>query len=255
MAPSRRNNHTSQRRDPHRVPPTRRKFLGTLTAAAAGVVVGVGGGALTPLGSDGVTWIRNKLNPPEKLVAAVTYPPTSISFLGDCTYFWVPPKSNGDDQDEDFGSAEWIARNRAAIPVREAGFTLTISSDNPRPVTVLGIHFDIVNRQSAPPSSFKRVSSSCRAGTGVYRYARVDLDAFPPKIIEGATPVKNTSRSRTEPLAFPYVVDSEETESLLIDPLTKGYVEWRVVLTWSDGEETGNLVIDNFGQPFRSIAD
>ncbi|WP_237774129.1 hypothetical protein [Actinosynnema sp. ALI-1.44] len=56
-------------------------------------------------------------------------------------------------------------------------------------------------------------------------------------------------------VSFPYKVNEDEVEQLVITPETEqGDIEWRLRLNWTSGADVGELVVDDSGRPFRTTS-
>lgn len=127
---------------------------------------------------------------------------------------------------------------------------LTLTGYGERPVTITDIRFS-VERREADPMIGTVVANDCGDQT-VARYAEVDLDATPPQIGESSAVEAPWGELSTTPLVFPYEVSGSENENLLLIASTAGYVEWTATVSWSNGVESGSLIIDDSGKPFRT---
>ncbi|MEU5694926.1 hypothetical protein [Actinosynnema sp. NPDC020468] len=108
-------------------------------------------------------------------------------------------------------------------------------------VVVRSAEIRVERRFDAVPGTY--LPDGCQAEVPV-RYFDTDLTAAAPVL----APVAGT---RT----FPYSVDRSEPEQLVVVPrISGGAVEWRLVLRWSSGARTGELVVDDGGKPFRTTS-
>lgn len=149
----------------------------------------------------------------------------------------------------------WVVPDQGQQEIAYRGFTLpadaVIASGSRVTVTVQGTGGQAVVLQSArvevQRSLPRPTGLFLRAGCGSEvepRYFRVDLDRPEPRVVpESGTP------------DFPYRVDQAEPEQLVVTPqVTDALVEWRLRVAWTSGEESGELVLDDGGEPFRTAA-
>lgn len=218
-------------------------LVGAISAICVAVVIAW----VTPVGPR----LWSLMFPGPTLTASVVFPD------GECGSFVVPTSSEAATTDVDFGTAEWAARNDAAqaspyAPDQGTSKVLfTITGYEDRPVTITGLTIR-TNIQSEKPATGEHLSLNCGDAT-IARYAEVDLDARPPRVTGSSSTEITWGDMVTSPLRFPYDVDSRDTESLLLIASTGGYVEWSAVVDWSDGRSSGRLIIDNDGEPFRTV--
>lgn len=134
---------------------------------------------------------------------------------------------------------------------------ITITGFDERPVTLNSMRIVATEKKSEPLTGVT-MENQCGDET-VARYAEVDLDAEPPRIVDSSADVvsygsvdpETDEPLRTKPLQFPYTVKNDNTESLLIIANTNGYVEWHAEFAWSNGEKKGRLTVDQDGEPFK----
>lgn len=123
---------------------------------------------------------------------------------------------------------------------------ITVQGSDRRAAILQGVRVQIVSVDAAPASGAV-LPKSCQ-GDPTVRSFIVDLDAEQPML----TPVdraQNTVKTRD----FPYEVSDDDPEQWFVDASTTRQVEWRLVLSWSSGGTNGTTVIDNNGQPFRTV--
>lgn len=156
----------------------------------------------------------------------------------DCKSGWVVP---------DHGETEFLRPPQGFTPSKGT----VLSPGGLLTVTVQGLTGKAVVLQSATVREVRRgpavvgafLRSDCGGGM-TPRYFHLDLDASPPTLVPDAGTT-----------GFPYRVDEVEPEQFRVTPdITTGYVEWRLVLEWTSGDQRGELVIDDDGEPFRTTA-
>ncbi len=213
-----------------------------LLVAGSAILPGVLIAWLTPAGP--ALW--KMIDPPPTVSRTVTSPDPL------CTTFLIPgsPSSWGPSPDPS-DLPEW-ALSRGGVETAAATVMITVTGYEERPVTLTGLRFEVARRE--PPLEGTFVSNQC-GDAWTARYASVDLNETPPRIISSsAVPVMPGSIQETTPLRFPYRVSDTESESLLILAHSSGYVEWTAHLEWSNGEDSGALTIDDKGKPFRTTS-
>ena len=88
------------------------------------------------------------------------------------------------------------------------------------------------------------------------RYMTVNLDKKPP-VIEAAADYRYLSDPSIpeEPIRFPYTTSESDPEVFYVIALTDQCdCTWRIKLRWIADGDSGEKVIDNNGQPFRTTA-
>jgi hypothetical protein len=183
--------------------------------------------------------------------ASVTYP------RDECSTFVVPddlasygPAPDSSElgvwvRERDGATADFFAPGRGTAMIM-----LTVTGFDERPVTITDLTFTTTVREDAPAVG-TTVANEC-GGPTVARYAEIDLDQQPPQITASSDTEVMWGEMSTSPLAFPYEVTSSDNENLLLIASTAGYVEWTASLSWSNGIDSGVLLIDDDGEPFRT---
>ena len=240
---SRRSGNSNDQSDPRKGLLRRHKGIWT---AVSGVLAALVVAWLTPMGP----WLWGKWFPPDTVSVSISYP------RGQCSSFIVPENSDAPSSGSAVGTPEWAAGNGAAqadpfYPGKGTGLVLvTISAKDSRPVTVTSLEFNVIEKKPGPLRG-RYVENPCGEET-VARYAEVDLDADPPQITASSAEVVSWGDYNVTPLRFPYKVTDEESENLLLIGSTGGYVEWTATIGWSDGEDSGQVTVDNDGEPLRT---
>jgi hypothetical protein len=157
--------------------------------------------------------------------------------------------------DDDYVS--WARRHDAidVTPYFGGGQTrvlITVKGGSDVKVRITDLKFNVEKRVVGGVNGVV-VQNGC-GGETVARFARVDLDRIPPVIVESSakTVTWGSQDQAVTPLRFPYFVTNKETESLLIMAESKNYVRWTAAMSYTDGERTGELRIDDHGRPFQT---
>jgi hypothetical protein len=146
----------------------------------------------------------------------------------------------------------WVAPDKGPAPVpytddrpfvdavlgSDGEITVTVQGLTGKSVVLQSMTVDIVRR--SPPMTGIYLPRTCDGEITPRKY-QVDLDAAQPRI----TPEPGT-------VPFPYKVNDFEPEQFVLTPtVTSADVELRLVVTWTAGSESGKLIIDDAGKPFR----
>ncbi|WP_158853984.1 hypothetical protein [Saccharothrix deserti] len=119
--------------------------------------------------------------------------------------------------------------------------TVTVQGLLRKSVVLQDMRVEVVDR--APIANGLYLPKGCQDGLGPRLYL-LDLDAAEPALVAEAATVR-----------FPYRVDEVEPEQFVITTAVgTGVVDWRLVLDWTSGDESGELTIDDSGKPFRTAA-
>jgi hypothetical protein len=151
-----------------------------------------------------------------------------------CRTGWVVP-DRGDER------IPYTTRPLAGVLSSGGEVTVTVQGLTGRSVVLQSMTVEVVRR--SPPMAGVYLPEGCQ-GEVTPRQFVLDLDAAAPRIV-------------TEPgsVSFPYKVNDIEPEQFVITPeVTAGDVEWRLRLRWTSGGETGELMVDDAGKPFRTTA-
>ncbi len=204
------------------------------------------------------------LTPLPGAIKARFWPTGAITFtvdreLGDCvTYVFEKPfqeLSPPPPTDPGTDIAAWSnwALSQGAAEEYRSKVLVTVRSSSSRPVTVTGLTISVAGRR--PALNGTSLSNGC-GGPSYGRYAQIDLDKDPPRIVASTSVPREVGDDgwRTTPLQFPYVVTDIETETLLLYAETTQNVRWTATLSWTDGERSGTELIDHDGIPFETDA-
>ncbi|HEX6340970.1 hypothetical protein [Umezawaea sp.] len=168
--------------------------------------------------------------PASPVAAVVEYDPV------DCASGRVVP-----DQGQREIASEGYVPPAEAVIASGSRVTVTVQGTAGRAVVLQSARVEVVRSLPAPVGLFLRAGCASKVPP---RYFRVDLDRSEPRLVaEPDTP------------DFPYRVDQADPEQLIVTTkVTTALVEWRLRLAWTSGEESGELVLDDHGLPFRTTA-
>ncbi|GAA2969596.1 hypothetical protein [Actinokineospora diospyrosa] len=152
-----------------------------------------------------------------------------------CTSGWViPDRGDAPIPYRDGLPADAVASSGTVVTVTVQGLT-------GKAVVLQGMSVEVVRRSPAPAGVY--LPSVCAGDLRPRKYS-VALDAAEPQVVAEAGAG-----------GFPYRVSETEPEQFVITVLTKaGDVQWRLLLSWTSGTESGELVVDDNGKPFRTAA-
>lgn len=200
--------------------------------------------------------------PPSKEASGLL-PPSPVTATatlagGSCTSFIMPQpiEELGPSPADSLELPAWALERGGAVAENfgdERGtqqLFITIGGYDERPVTLTRMEINVIERGEA--LSGAGVGNDC--GTPIEaRFARIDLDQSPPQITESSVdvvPIGADLGVSVTPLTFPYIVSSVDTETILLIASTTQLVSWEVLFTWSNGRESGVLVVKQGVQPF-----
>ncbi|WP_346535570.1 hypothetical protein [Micromonospora sp. DPT] len=121
---------------------------------------------------------------------------------------------------------------------------VTVQGSSRTAVIIQGARVEITS-VAVPPSSGALLPAYCQGDPTLRNFA-VDLDAAQPRVVA----VEQDGRMAK---SFPYQVTDETPEQWFIVASTKRAVEWRLVVEWTSAGRNGTTVIDNNGEPFRTV--
>jgi len=142
------------------------------------------------------------------------------------------------------------------IPASPSNVFLSVQGKTSTVVVLNRLDIRIVQRRFAPIGTI--LDNPC-GGEFTYRWLAVDLDKHPPKVtarfdevaIEGDPSVLPQNR---QPIRFPYKISSTDPEVFQITAETVNCdCEWIAVLSWQSAGRNGTKIIDNLGEPFRTV--
>lgn len=160
---------------------------------------------------------------------------------------------SSEEWEEIYGS--W-KRAVGAIDGDTSGVRITITGKSERPVILQSLDIDVEQRE-LPRHAFTLDDTTACSDQGV-RYLSYNLDRHPPRLI-GSMDARNFGRVNQgeveNPVMFPYKVSITESEVFQVRTRTAECdCRWRLRLHWVSGDESGDFIIDNKGNPFRTIA-
>ncbi len=200
-------------------------IVGAVVALA--LVAGIVWVAVNASGSDVGTDQASTPTEAARVAATARYRPS-------CRSGWVVP---------DMGTAPMPYTDdkpsAAAVLSSDGELTVTVQGLTGRSVVLQSITVDVTNRSR--PMNGAYLPRECEGEMTPRKY-RVDLDASKPRLV----PEPKT-------VAFPYKVNDIEPEQFVVAPvITSGAAEWRLILSWTSGPDSGELVVDDAGKPFRT---
>ncbi|MGW5636369.1 helix-turn-helix domain-containing protein [Streptomyces sp. NPDC003832] len=134
----------------------------------------------------------------------------------------------------------WIAAH-GAVSADEQLVTLTVQGAGDETVVLDSLTVRVVGKDTPLAWNDYVMGVGC-GGNVPTRPFTVALDAARPVVVAGAG-----QRD------FPFSVNESDPEVFRITADASAYdVRWYLVLAWSSGERSGNLVIDDGGEPFRT---
>jgi hypothetical protein len=131
-----------------------------------------------------------------------------------------------------------------------AGVEVVVEGTTPYPVVLTGLTAEVVER--APPPRGVHVVPFGGGGLPTRRF-EVNLDKSPPTVTSAAA--ASELESAPPPIDFPYRVSATDPEVLLVMASTERCdCSWRASLEWVYQGKKGTTVIDDAGQPFRTVS-
>ncbi|NUP38955.1 MAG: transcriptional regulator, partial [Streptomyces sp.] len=156
----------------------------------------------------------------------------------------VPPPPSLDRTDA------W-ASALGGVPAGHLRLQLTAQTDATRPIVLHALYVHVVSSRPAPKGTAYTPGSGCGGNLEPAAFA-VDLDAAAPR----ARPVPGYVGSGTTRTlsTFPYLISATDPQVLDVDAGTAGRdVSWYLELSWSSGDRSGTVPIDDHGRPFRTV--
>lgn len=130
---------------------------------------------------------------------------------------------------------------------------VTITGTTDQAVVLQGLDIEVTARRD--PLDAVEVHAICGDLVPI-RYMIADLDQQPPEItssVDDRSLAPDASEVVDNPVTFPYRVSQSEPEVFFIYAQTQRcHCAWRAKLRWVSGEETGEYLIDNDGEPFTT---
>ncbi|MBM7771639.1 hypothetical protein JOD54_001843 [Actinokineospora baliensis] len=157
-------------------------------------------------------------------------------------------------QDSGWCTSGWIIPDRGDAPIPYSGgpppgavegggtvVAVTVQGLTGKAVVLQGMSVDVVRRSPAPTGVY--LPPVCPAHIVPRKYG-VALDNVVPRVV-----------ADVGTRGFPYRVSETEPEVFVIHAgVDSGDVQWRLVLAWTSGAEKGELVVDDNGRPFHTVA-
>ncbi|MFF0577722.1 hypothetical protein [Streptosporangium saharense] len=148
----------------------------------------------------------------------------------------------------------WV-RKEKAVAAYGGLIAVSVRGTSASPVFLTGLKVNVIRRD--PPLGGTMITNAC--GNPISsRGLSVELDHMPPKInqmLPDVYPEEGSPKWKTTPLRFPYQVTDREGEIFLILPVVKRCsCTWTATLNWNVAGRVGSAIIDNKGQPFRTVA-
>ncbi|NJP43317.1 helix-turn-helix domain-containing protein [Actinacidiphila epipremni] len=128
---------------------------------------------------------------------------------------------------------------------------VTAQTAQAQPVVLHNLYVHVVSSKPAPKGNVYTPGAGCGGGLDPASFA-VDLDATTPrtKPVAGFADDGRT-RTRTD---FPYKISTSDPQVLDVDASTADRdVSWYLELTWSCGDRSGRVTVDDHGRPFRTV--
>jgi hypothetical protein len=247
-------------------------LLGVVTTAIGGVVLA---GILVVVGLDPGGGPDGGTTPPTSEPIFIESGPLDISVVRGTTVEWcggdaewmVPAGPDeipfGAEVDHASGlepdQLDWSEH-----PVGEGGFAtspmevyVSVQGRSDAEVVLTGLDVELVSRGPVPTGTL--LTAEPCGGPGEFRWLGVDLDATPPSVVaeldETNPNFRDAPPEQRTAIAFPYEVARDDAETFLVEAGTQGCdCAWRLRLSWQSQGRSGTAVIDDRGDPFRTVA-
>jgi hypothetical protein len=224
----------------------RKWLIGIVVAAVAAVITSYVTGGITA----GVDRVRGSFEEePAPLGVTVTHSAKRGSahwiLPGPLASVRSLPLPEGDLGDLDVWDA-W-AREHGGLDAFNTTAEVYIEGATPNPVLLTGLTVDVVER-APPPRAVHVIPFG--GGPVAVRHFQVDLDKSPPEV--------KSLPAEFDPIPaidFPYKVSQSDPEVLYIVAYAPECdCTWRANLEWVYQGKKGTTVIDDAGQPFRTVS-
>lgn len=179
---------------------------------------------------------------------------TSV-IAGDCagTKYVFPAEP---PEDFDPGSQRSLQDSGGAV-ASPALVEVQLASRDQQAVTIRRIDFEVASASEIKPGS--AVYGYPCGDTVAARFLAYDLDrgrtlasSETEADVRGALLGDDPGRPvALTPMVFPFDVTGSENLTLVLGAVTERDVEWRAVIHWARGGQSGTAVVDNGGEPFR----
>jgi hypothetical protein len=188
--------------------------------------------------------------------------PLTVSAEGirSCVGWYAPDPVEEIDANEIHDGLEWID-GAGGAPASPSTVMFTVQGTTDADVVLTGIDIEIAERRQPPVGAL--LHDGC-GDSGAFRWLEVDLEATgKPKIVSyisgGADESLDLSddpldQARREPVQFPYHVAKSEAETFIIVAYAEECdCDWTASLRWQSQGDEGSTVIDNGGEPWRTV--
>ncbi|RCH64762.1 XRE family transcriptional regulator [Streptomyces sp. SDr-06] len=155
-----------------------------------------------------------------------------------------PPPTNLQDR------RSW-ARALNGVDGEALKLELTVTGKSAEPVVITGINVRVVGRQA--PLNWTAYSMGTGCGSGIVPYSfDINLDAAQPV----SKPVAGQQADTKIPARdFPFKVSTSDPEVFDLNVYTQANdVTWYLEVSWTSGDRSGKVRVDDNGKPFRTSA-
>ena len=220
--------------------------------------IGVAVGVLGLLATMTIAWVQRD----DGSSAAGTEDPLTVAvetFKGNCNAWFVPRSIEQieflSDFDPDLDWPEHPAGEGGA-PASPFFLLFTVQGRTDADVVLTGMDVQVVERSEAPTGVL--LQDPC-GDAGAFRYLGVDLDPDPPEVVSyfsdpAGQGITDVSVQERQPVRFPYHVSASEAEVFSVTAWALSCdCEWKIELSWQSQGRSGTTVIDDSGEPFRTV--
>ncbi|MFD7342095.1 helix-turn-helix domain-containing protein [Streptomyces violascens] len=155
-----------------------------------------------------------------------------------------PPPTNLQDR------RSW-ARALNGVDGEALKLELTVTGKSPEPVVITGINVRVVGRQA--PLNWTAYSMGSGCGSGIVPQSfDINLDSAQPV----SKPVAGQQADAAIPARdFPFKVSTKDPEVFDLNVHTQAHdVSWYLEVSWSSGDRSDKIVVNDNGKPFRTSA-
>ncbi|MGH9212497.1 MAG: hypothetical protein ACRD2C_17750 [Acidimicrobiales bacterium] len=181
------------------------------------------------------------------------------TFEGNCdAWFVARPIEQIDFLPEVNPDLDWPEHpaGEGGVPASPLVLRFTVQGRTEADVVLTGMDVQVVERREAPTGVL--LQDAC-GDTGAFRYLGVDLDPDPPEVVSYFSDpadrgITDVSEQERQPVRFPYHVSASEAEVFSVTAWAlRCDCEWKVELSWQSQGRSGTTVIDDSGEPFRTV--
>lgn len=220
-----------------------------VAAVAAGLAASIAGGVTQLLGGGSQRFIEQIEGPVDVVARRLAACPFSYVIpLTSPEEIVAPPSSEFDSVVRD----KWAA-DLGGVDGGNTLVEFVVTGKSGRAVILQDLKVEVVSRNT--PLQGTEVHAVCGDALQA-RYITVNLDKKPPEV-EGSADYRFLSDPTIpeKPISFPYKISESDPEVFYVIALTDQCdCTWRIKLLWVAGGESGEIVIDNNGQPFRTTS-